>query len=79
MSLSNLAIEETPEIWGLETPQTANIVRDAIRKESVIKYDCCYIDGGNAYMLCQRDLGIPGGLTQCVPRKSYRKTNNMLY
>lgn len=33
MSLSNLAIEE----WGQETPQSADFVRDAIRKEAVIK------------------------------------------
>ena len=37
MSLSNLAIEETPEIWGQKTPQSADFVRDAIRKEAVIK------------------------------------------
>ncbi|KAK2465228.1 hypothetical protein APHAL10511_002582 [Amanita phalloides] len=37
MSLSNLSIEETPAVWGQETLQGADIVRDAIRKEAVIR------------------------------------------
>ncbi|KAF8743894.1 hypothetical protein AX14_013953 [Amanita brunnescens Koide BX004] len=36
MSFSNLTIE-TPGIWGQETPQSGDFVRDAIRKEAVIK------------------------------------------
>lgn len=34
--LSDLAIEATPG-WGQEPPRTADIVRDALRKEAVIK------------------------------------------
>ncbi|KAF8636014.1 hypothetical protein AX15_000174 [Amanita polypyramis BW_CC] len=36
MTLSDLTIEEAP-VWGQETPQTADFVRDALRKETIIK------------------------------------------
>ena len=36
MSLSNLTIEDTPG-WGQESLQGDDFVRDAIRKEAVIK------------------------------------------
>jgi short coiled-coil protein len=38
MSFPTLNFEETPAIWGQDTPQTADIVRDALQKEAVIKY-----------------------------------------
>jgi hypothetical protein len=50
MSFSNLNFEETPAIWGQDTPQTADIVRDAIQKEAVIKYDVWHLLTDSAHL-----------------------------
>jgi hypothetical protein len=42
MSFPTLNFEETPAIWGQDTPQTADIVRDALQKEAVIKEILAY-------------------------------------